>query len=119
MTIQKNVKTKHKLLDVIKCFKELPYYNTYIEKSRIKRLRNIDLFLELPFYEELSVAKTGKAFKGYSMARKTELTDKKDSLSLLEASKSSIKYLFNDLLDEAERFKYQINVKIFLQKYKV
>ena len=36
----------------------------------------------------------------------------------LEASKSSIKDLFNDLLNEAKSFKYQITVKVLLKKYK-
>ena len=37
----------------------------------------------------------------------------------LEASKSSIKDLFNDLLNETEGFKYQITVKVLLEKYKL
>ena len=61
MAVQKKIKTKQKLLDVINYFKELTFYNTYIEKPKIKRLKNIDLLSELPFYEELSVAKTNKA----------------------------------------------------------
>ena len=36
----------------------------------------------------------------------------------LEASKSSIKDLFNDLLNETRGFKYQITVKVLLKKYK-
>ena len=36
------------------------------------------------------------------MIYKVELLDKKDPLSELEASKSSIKDLFNDLLDETK-----------------
>ena len=36
----------------------------------------------------------------------------------LEASKSSIKDLFNDLLSETKGFKYQITVKVLLKKYK-
>ena len=39
------------------------------------------------------------------MTCKVELIDKKDPLSQLEASKLSIKDLFNDLLDEAKCFK--------------
>ena len=35
----------------------------------------------------------------------------------LEASKSSIKDLFNDLLNETKGFKYQITLKVMLQKY--
>ena len=36
--------------DVTDYFKELPFYKTYIEKPKIKRLKNIDLLSELPFY---------------------------------------------------------------------
>ena len=36
----------------------------------------------------------------------------------LEASRSSIKDLFNDLLNETRGFKYQITVKVLLKKYK-
>ena len=43
---------------------------------------------------------------------------KKDSIVQLEASKSSIKDLFSDLLNETKGFKYQITVKILLKKYK-
>ena len=32
-------------------FQELPLCNTSIEKPRIKRLNNIDLLHEIPFYE--------------------------------------------------------------------
>ena len=52
------------------------------------------------------------------MPYKVETIDKKDSLAQSEASKSSIKDLFNDLLDETKGFKYQITVKILLKKYK-
>ena len=44
---------------------------------------------------------------------KVELVEKK---TLLEVSKSSIKYLFSDLLDETKGFKYQITLKITLKK---
>ena len=52
MTVQKKIKTKQKLLDIINYFKELPFYNTYIGKPKIKRLKNIYLLSEIPFYEE-------------------------------------------------------------------
>ena len=52
------------------------------------------------------------------MTYKVELIDKKDPLWQLKASKSSIKDFFNDLLDEAKGFKYQITVTILLKKYK-
>ena len=43
---------------------------------------------------------------------------KKDLIVQLEASKSSIKDLFNDLLNETKGFKYQVTVKVLLKKYK-
>ena len=44
---------------------------------------------------------------------------KKDLFVQLEASKSSIKDLFNSFLGEIKGFKYQITVKILLKKYKL
>ena len=52
------------------------------------------------------------------MTYKFELIDKKDSLSRLEAIKSHIKDLFNDLLDETKSSKYQVTVKILLKNTK-
>ena len=46
MTFQKKIKSHP---DVMKNFKELSFYNTYIERPKIKRLKNIDLLSELPF----------------------------------------------------------------------
>ena len=43
--------------DVVHYFKELPFYYEHIEKPKIKRLKNIDLLSELPFYKELNVIK--------------------------------------------------------------
>ena len=73
---------------------------------------------EFLFDEELNVIKTDHSFKGCAMSYKVELVEKKDPLIQLEASKSSIKDLFNDPLDETKGFKYQITVKILLRKYK-
>ena len=53
------------------------------------------------------------------MSYKVEIVDKKDLIVQLEASKSSIKDLFNDLLNETKGFKYQITVKVLLKKYKL
>ena len=47
----KKIKTKQKLLDVMNYFIELLLYYKYIETPKIKRLKNIDLLSELPFYE--------------------------------------------------------------------
>ena len=71
---------------------------------------------ELPFYEELNVIKTIHVFRGYAMCYKVELVEKKDPITQLEGSKSSIKYLFNDLLDKTKGFKYQITLNNQLKK---
>ena len=55
--------------DVVDYFKELPFYKKCIKKPKIKRLKNIDLLSELPFYEELDVIKTNCAFKGHAIIK--------------------------------------------------
>ena len=52
------------------------------------------------------------------MSYKVEIVDRKDLTVQLEASKSSIKDLFIDLLNETRGFKYQITVNVLLKKYK-
>ena len=48
-----------------------------------------------------------------------EIIEKKDSIKQLKASKSSIKDLFNDLLNETKGFKYEKTLKLILKKYKL
>ena len=106
------------ILSIVDYFKELPIYSVSIDKPIIKHLKNIDLLPELPFYDQLNIIKTDHAFSGYAMSYKVVIVDKKDLIVQLEASKSSIKDLFNDLLNEAKGFKYQSTVKVLLKKYK-
>ena len=87
-----------------------------IDKPKIKRLKNIDLLAELPFYNQLYIIRTEHAFSGYAMSHKVEIVDKKDVIIQLEAGKSNIKDLFIDLLNEKRGFKYQITVKVLLKK---
>ena len=47
-----------------------------------------------------------------------ETVKKRDPIKQLEASKSSIKDLFSDLLSEIKDFKYQTTLKVMLKKYK-
>ena len=115
MTVLKKIKSHP---DDVNYSKELPFYDKNIEKPKIKCLKNIDLLSELPFYEELNVIKTDHVFKGYEIRHKVEIIEKKDPVKQLEASKSSIKDLFSDLLNETKGFKYQITLKVELKKYK-
>ena len=97
-------------------FKEFPFYKKPIEKPKLKRLKNIYQLAKLPFYEQLSIIKTNQAFRGYAMSYKVEIIERKDPIVQLEASTSSIKDLFNDLLNETKGFKYQTTVKVLLKK---
>ena len=112
MAILKKIKSH---LDVVDYFKELLFCNKHIRKPKFKRLRNIDLLSQLPFNEELNVIKTNHAFRGYATSYKVEIIEKKDPIKQLETSKSSIKDLVSDLLNEAKGFKYQIILKVILK----
>ena len=48
MTSQEKVKSHP---DGINYFKELPFYNKYINNPKVKRLKNINLLSEFAFYE--------------------------------------------------------------------
>ena len=65
--------------DVTDYFKELPFYNKPIKKPKVKRLKNIDQLIKLPFCEQLDVIKTDQAFSGYVMSYKVEIIEKKRS----------------------------------------
>ena len=53
------------------------------------------------------------------MSHKVEIVEWRDPIVQLEASKSSIKALFSDLLHEIKGFKYQITANLLLKKYKL
>ena len=67
MTVQEKITSYP---DVINYFRELPFYNKYIEKPKIKLSKHIDLLSELPFFESLNVIKRDCASKGYTMSCK-------------------------------------------------
>ena len=115
MTVLSKIKSHS---DAVDYFKELPFYNKPIKKPKVKRLKDIDQLIELPFYEQLDVIKTDQAFSGYAMSYKVQIVERKDPTVQLKASKLSIKNLFSDLLNETKGFKYQITVKVLLKKYK-
>ena len=73
---------------------------------------------ELPFYEKLSIIKTNHAIRAYTVSYKVEIIEIKDPINQLEASKSSIRDLFSDLINETKGFKYQLTLKVLLKKYK-
>ena len=72
---------------------------------------------ELPFYDELNITTTKEnhAFRGYAMTYRIRIIEKKDSINQLEASKSRIKDLLSDLLNEEKGLQYQITLKVVLK----
>ena len=62
-----------------------------IDKPKIKRLKNIDLLAELPFYDQLNIIRTEHSFSGYAMSYKVEIVDKKDVIIQLEAISQVVK----------------------------
>ena len=95
-------------------FKELRFYNALTKKPYIKRLNNIAILRELPFYGESNIVEICKIFKGYVRTYSIEIIDSKDPSIQLETSKPIIEVLFKDLLAEIKGFKYQITLKVYL-----
>ena len=88
-------------------------------KNQKLNICQTELLHELPFYDELSIVKKSNTFKGYARSYKLEVIDPKDPLVQLEASKSSIKDLFKELLIEMKGFKYEITMTVLLYKNKI
>ena len=95
-------------------FKELRFYNALTKKPYIKRLNNVAILRELPFYDELNIVEISKIFKGYVRIYSIEIIDSKDPSVQLRTNKPIIEVLFKDLLAEIKGFKCQITLKVFL-----
>ena len=65
-----------------KLFQFVPFYNTFLEKPKIKKLSNVELLKELPFYDELKISKNKTAFSGYARSFKIEVVDNYNSMML-------------------------------------
>ena len=106
------------LRDENEILKLLPFFNSHIERPKIKKLNNVQLLKELPFYGDLSIVKNKTAFSGCARSYKVETVDKRDVIVQLKASKISIVELFKDLLIELKGFKYQTTLCLLLNKVK-
>ena len=96
----------------------MPFYDTFTEVPKVKKLNNVELLKELPFYDELYVVKNKTAFSGYAESYKIEIVDKRDVIVQLKTSELSIIELFKNLLNELKGFKYQITLAVLLSKVK-
>ena len=110
MAVKEKVKSHP---DVVDYFKELRFYNKYIEKPKIKRLKTINLLF---FFWRIEWNKNKSCIQRIWNKLKDELLDKKDPIKQFQANKSSIKNLFSDLLNKTNGFKDQITLKIMLKK---
>ena len=99
-------------------FKILPFYNTYIEKPKVKKLNNVELLKELPFHDKLSIVKNKTVFSGYAQSYKIGIIDKRDVIVQLKTCEIVIKELFENLVIESKGFKYQITSAVSLSKVK-
>ena len=94
--------------------KELRFYNALTKKPYIKRLNNVAILRELPFYDELNIVEISKIFKGYVRTYSIEIIDSKDPSVQLKTSKPIIEVLFKDLFAEIKGFKYKVTLKVSL-----
>ena len=62
--------------DSNKIFRDLPFCNTFIGKPEVKKLQNVKLLKDLPFYDEFNIVKNKTAFSGYAQSYKIEIVDK-------------------------------------------
>ena len=106
------------LWDESEIFKILPFYDSYIERPKIKILHNIELMKELPFYDQLSIVKNETAISGYGSSYKIEIVDRNDVIVQLKSGEIALKELFKYLLLELKGFKCQITLCILLIKVK-
>ena len=96
----------------------MSFYGSYIDKRNVKKLNNVQLLKELPFYDELSIVKNKTELSGYAQSYKIEIVDEKGVAVQLNASEISIVELFKDLLIELKEYKYQIILAVLLSKLK-
>ena len=113
---EQHVLNKENLLKI------LPFYNVlidFMERSKIKKLTNVELLNELPFYNSLNIKEIAEAFKRYAKSFNIEIIDREDPLIQLYSSKFCIQNLFKVLLYEMKVFKYQITLYVTLKKNKL
>ena len=104
--------------DANKIFRILSFYDTYIDKPKVKKLNNVQLFKELPFSDKLNIVKNKTAFCGYAQSYKIEIVNKRDMIVELKPSEISIVELLKYLLIELKGFKYQMTLAVLLSKVK-
>ena len=110
----KTIKPRVKEFTNAKLLSELPFFEKPI-KAKIKQLTtkklhkkalknelfltmNYELLRELPFYDDINILRKERAFRGYAESYNVEFINNKNVSDSLSVSKSSTKYLFDELL---------------------
>ena len=88
-----------------KLLSKQPFYKQPIKKPRVKKLSNLELLRELPFYDVINISTKERTFKRYAETYKVEIINNKSLSDSLSVSKDSIKNLFDELLREKRGFK--------------
>ena len=58
-----------------KLLETLPFYNSFIDVPKIKKLTKMQVLKQLPFYDELKITKINNAFSGYTKTYKIDIVD--------------------------------------------
>ena len=76
---EKPLKAKIKQLTTKKLLQQQPFYKQSIKNPCVKKLRNLKLFRELSFYDDINISRKERAFRGYAETYKVEVTNNKSS----------------------------------------
>ena len=103
-------------MSIKKLWSKQPFYKQPIQKPCVKKLTNLELLRELPFYDDINTLRKERAFKTYVETYKAEIINNKSLSDSLSMNKNRIKHLFDELLREKKGFKYVLSTKIILKK---
>ena len=104
MAVKEEIKSHPGAVDY---FKELPFYNKHIEKPKTKCLKKHWFAFWTSFLWRTDCNKNKSCILRICNELQSQITWEKNPIKQLETSKSSIKDLFNDLLNEIKGLKYK------------
>ena len=97
--------------------KELPFFPPK-RKKRYKRLTKYQILSNiLPFFDSAGISRRQYAFRNYAGTYEVEVMDSKSLDDSLFLAKRSIIDFFKELLEERREFKYILSVRVTLKKW--
>ena len=88
-----------------------------MKNQRLNAWKTLISFLNILSVTNRNVIQAHHTFRGWNELQ-SQISSEKRSDRTVRSKQISIKDLFNDLLNERKGFKYQITLKVTLQKYK-